>query len=38
MKTNNFLGRDWIDAELDFSKEEWGTLIDIGLELKKCML
>ena len=23
MKTNNFLGRDWIDAELDFSKEEW---------------
>jgi len=35
MKTNNFLGRDWIDAELDFSKEEWETLIDVGLELKK---
>ena len=35
MKTNNFLGRDWIDAELDFSKEEWETLINISLELKK---
>jgi len=35
MRTNNFLGRDWIDAELDFSKEEWETLIDVALELKK---
>ena len=35
MKTNRFLGRDWIDAELDFSKEDWETLIDVGLELKR---
>lgn len=35
MKTNNFLGRDWIDAELDYSKEEWETLIDLGLALKR---
>ena len=35
MKTNRFLGRDWIDAELDYSKEEWETLIDVGLDLKK---
>lgn len=35
MKTNKFLGRDWIDAELDYSKEEWETLIDVALELKR---
>ncbi|MFH1620391.1 MAG: ornithine carbamoyltransferase [bacterium] len=35
MKTNKFLGKDWIDAELDFSQEEWETLIEVGLELKK---
>ncbi len=34
MKTNRFLGRDWIDAELDYSKEEWETLIDVATELK----
>lgn len=37
MKTNNFLGRDWIDAELDYSKEEWETLIDLGLALKTAL-
>ncbi|MBA3065074.1 ornithine carbamoyltransferase [bacterium] len=35
MKTNGFLGRDWIDAELDYTREEWETLIDVGLELKR---
>ena len=35
MKTNKFLGRDWIDAELDYTKEEWETLIDVALELKR---
>ncbi|MDP8235972.1 MAG: ornithine carbamoyltransferase [Candidatus Erginobacter occultus] len=35
MKTNGFYGRDWIDAELDYSREEWLTLIDIALELKR---
>jgi len=25
MKTNKFLGRDWIDAELDYNREEWET-------------
>ncbi|MFA5780068.1 MAG: ornithine carbamoyltransferase [Elusimicrobiota bacterium] len=35
MKTNRFLGRDWIDAELDYSKEEWETLIDVALYLKR---
>jgi N-acetylornithine carbamoyltransferase len=35
MKTNNFRGRDWIDAELDYSKEEWETLIDLALQLKQ---
>lgn len=35
MKTNSFLGRDWIDAELDYSKEEWETLIDVAIELKR---
>jgi len=35
MKTNNFLGRDWIDAELDYSKEEWETFIDAAGELKR---
>ena len=35
MKTNNFMGRDWIDAEIDYNKEEWETLIDVALELKR---
>ena len=35
MKTNNFRGRDWIDAELDFSREEWETLLDVALMLKQ---
>ncbi len=35
MKTNHFLGRDWIDAELDYTKEEWETLIDVAAELKR---
>ncbi len=35
MRTNNFLGRDWIDAELDYTKEEWESLIDTAWELKR---
>lgn len=35
MKTNKFYGRDWIDAEYDYNKEEWETMIDVGLELKR---
>jgi N-acetylornithine carbamoyltransferase len=35
MKTNTFRGRDWIDAEIDFSREDWETLIDVGLDLKR---
>ena len=34
MRTNNFLGRDWIDAELDYTKEEWETLIDVAIDLE----
>ena len=35
MKTNNFLGRDWLDPEFSYSKEEWETLMDVGFELKR---
>jgi N-acetylornithine carbamoyltransferase len=35
MKSNSFLGRDWIDAELDYTREEWDTLIDVALDLKR---
>ncbi len=35
MKSNKFYGRDWIDPEFNYTKEEWETLIDIGLDLKK---
>ena len=35
MRSNRFLGRDWIDAEMDLTKEEWEALIEVGLELKK---
>jgi len=38
MKTNTFTGRDWIDAELDYTKEEWETLIDVALDLKRRFL
>lgn len=35
MKTSNFLGRDWIEPEIDYTREEWETLMDIGFELKR---
>jgi len=35
VRSNSFLGRDWIDAELDYTKEEWETLIDVALDLKR---
>ncbi len=35
MRTNNFRGRDWIDAEIDFNREEWETLIHVALDLKR---
>jgi len=35
MRSNSFLGRDWIDAELDYTREEWETLIDVALDLKR---
>ena len=38
MKTNLFRGRDWIDAELDYTKEEWETMIDVALYLKRKFL
>lgn len=38
MKTDSFKGRDWIDAEIDYTREEWETLIDIALDLKKRFL
>jgi len=38
MKTESFRGRDWIDAEIDFTKEEWETLIDVALDLKRRFL
>lgn len=38
MKTSGFRGRDFIDAELDYTKEEWETLIDVSLELKRRFL
>ena len=38
MKTETFRGRDWIDAELDYTKEEYDTLIDVALDLKRRFL
>jgi len=38
MITAGFRGRDYIDAELDYTKEEWETLIDVSLELKRRFL
>jgi len=35
MRTNNFMGRDWIDGEIDYTKEEWETLIELALALKR---
>ena len=35
MRTNKFRGRDWIDGELDYTKEEWESLIDLALDLKR---
>ena len=30
-----FFGKDWIDAELDFSREEWESILEIAAELKR---
>lgn len=38
MKTNVFLGRDFIDAELDYTVEEYNTLIEVALDLKRRFL
>lgn len=35
MRIDDFKDRDWIDAEIDFTKKEWETLIDVALKLKK---
>ena len=35
MKTNGFLGRDWLDPEFSYTREEWQTLMDVGFELKR---
>ncbi|MBS3742588.1 MAG: ornithine carbamoyltransferase [Candidatus Cloacimonetes bacterium] len=34
MRTNKFYGRDWISPELNYSKEEWESLIRLAEELK----
>lgn len=38
MKTFGFRGRDYIDPEITYTKEEWETLIEVSLELKKRFL
>jgi len=35
MRTNKFLGRDWLDPEFSYTKEEWETLMEVGFELKR---
>lgn len=35
MRTNGFLGRDWLDPEFSYSKEEWETLLEVGFDLKR---
>lgn len=35
MLTTAFRGRDYIDPEISYSKEEWETLIDVALDLKR---
>jgi len=35
MRTNKWLGRDWLDPEVSFSREDWETLMDVGFELKR---
>ena len=34
MRTNNFLGRDWLSPEMNYSKEEWESLIKLAIDLK----
>lgn len=38
MKTETFKGRDWIDAEIDYTKAEWETLLDVAQDLKRRFL
>jgi len=34
MRTNRFFGRDWLSPEMDYTKEEWETLLHLAEELK----
>jgi N-acetylornithine carbamoyltransferase len=34
MHTNKFLGRDWLSPEIDYTKEEWESLLRLAEELK----
>ncbi len=34
MRTNKFYGRNWISPELNYSKEEWESLLRLAEELK----
>jgi len=34
MRTNKFLGRDWISPEIDYTKEEWESILRLAEELK----
>ena len=34
MRSNKFLGRDWLSPEIDYTKEEWESLLRLAEELK----
>ncbi len=34
MRSNKFFGRDWLSPEIDYTKEEWESLIKLAIDLK----
>lgn len=35
MRSNVWFGRDWLDPEISYSREDWETLLDVAFELKR---
>ena len=35
MRSNKFLGRDWLSPEVDYTKEEWESILNLAIDLKR---
>jgi len=38
MRTNKFLGRDWLSPEIDYTKEEWESLLRLDRRIENALM